>query len=76
MKLSIKAELVDNFADDTQVIANLENSRSSDQLILSETLEILPLAEFLADNHSSWGPKYQSVAFREGDHSIRGLGRK
>ena len=36
MKLSIEAELVYNFATDTQVIANLEASRTSDQLILSE----------------------------------------
>ena len=35
MKLSIEAELLYNFADDTQVIANLEASRTSDQIILS-----------------------------------------
>jgi hypothetical protein len=31
LKLSIEAELVYNFVDDTQVIANLEASRMSDQ---------------------------------------------
>jgi transglutaminase-like putative cysteine protease len=49
MKLSIEAELVYNFADDTQVIANLEASQTSDQTILSETLDIQPPAKFLAD---------------------------
>jgi hypothetical protein len=42
MKLSIEAQLVSNFANDTQVIANLEASRTSDQVILSETLDIQP----------------------------------
>ena len=49
MKLSIEAELVYNFADDTQVIANLEASRTSDQVILSESLDIQPPAKFLSD---------------------------
>jgi hypothetical protein len=40
MKLSIEAELVYNFVGDTQVIANLEASRTSDQIILSESLDI------------------------------------
>jgi hypothetical protein len=42
MKLSIEAQFVNNFANDTQVIANLEASRTSDQIILSETLDIQP----------------------------------
>ena len=42
MKLSIEAQLVYNFANDTQVIANLQASRTSDQVILSETLDIQP----------------------------------
>jgi hypothetical protein len=33
MKLSMEAELVYNFVDNTQVIANLEASRASDQSI-------------------------------------------
>jgi transglutaminase-like putative cysteine protease len=49
MKLSIEAELVYNFVGDTQVIANLEASRTSDQLILTESLEIQPPATFLSD---------------------------
>ena len=49
MKLSIEAELVYNFVDDTQVIANLEASRTSDQIILSELLDIQPPAKFLSD---------------------------
>ena len=42
MKLSIEAELVYNFANDTQIIANLEASRTNDQIILSESLDIQP----------------------------------
>ena len=49
MKLSIEAELVYNFAQETQVIANLEASRTSDQIILSETLDIHPLTQILSD---------------------------
>jgi hypothetical protein len=49
MKLSIEAELVYNFANETQVIANLEASRTSDQLILSESLDIQPPAQILSD---------------------------
>jgi hypothetical protein len=44
LKLSIEAELVYNFVGDTQVIANLEASRTSDQVILSESLDIQPPA--------------------------------
>ena len=49
MKLSIEAELVYTFVGDTQVIANLEASRTSDQVILSESLDIQPPAKFLSD---------------------------
>jgi transglutaminase-like putative cysteine protease len=49
MKLSIAAELVYNFAEDTQVIANLEAARTSDQIILSESLDIQPPAKLLSD---------------------------
>ncbi|MBR1157055.1 transglutaminase family protein [Bradyrhizobium sp. JYMT SZCCT0428] len=52
MKLSIEAELVYNFAADTQVIANLEASRTTDQIILSESLDIQPPARFLSDTTS------------------------
>jgi hypothetical protein len=59
MKLSIEAELVYNFANDTQVIANLEASRTSDQIILSETLDIQPPTKILSDTTP------------DGDRSIR-----
>src|SRR5271165_4774755 len=49
VKLSIKAELVYNFAQDTQVIANLEASETSDQTILSESLDVQPPAQILSD---------------------------
>src|ERR1700688_4062474 len=49
MKLSIEAELVYNFVDETQVVANLEASRTSDQIILSETLDIQPPSTILSD---------------------------
>ncbi len=39
MKLSIEAELVYTFPNETQVIANLEASQTSDQVILSEALK-------------------------------------
>ena len=53
MKLSIEAELVYNFANDTQVIANLEASRTSDQLILSESLDIQPPTKISFRHHPS-----------------------
>ena len=49
MKLSIKAELVYNFANETQIIANLEASHTSDQVVLSELLDIRPPATLLSD---------------------------
>jgi transglutaminase-like putative cysteine protease len=52
MKLSIKAELVYSFADATQVIANLEASHTSDQVILSESLDIEPPVRMLSDKTS------------------------
>ena len=49
MKLSIEAELVYDFASDTQIIANLQASRASDQIVLSESLDIKPPAQALSD---------------------------
>jgi hypothetical protein len=46
MKLFIKAELVYSFAEATQIIANIEASHTSDQMVLSESLDILPRAQF------------------------------
>jgi transglutaminase-like putative cysteine protease len=53
MKLSIEAELVYNFPTDTQIIANLEASRASDQVILSESLAVQPAAQVLSDTTPS-----------------------
>ena len=69
MKLSIEAELVYNFAADTQVIANLEASRTSDQIILSESLDIQPPARFLADT-TSYGERSIRASL-SGDVTIR-----
>jgi transglutaminase-like putative cysteine protease len=49
MKLSIEAELVYNFANDTQIIANLQASRASDQAVLTESLDIQPPAQAVSD---------------------------
>jgi hypothetical protein len=49
VKLSIKAELTYKFADATQIIANIEASQTTDQSILSETLDIQPPAKVLSD---------------------------
>ncbi len=49
MKLAIKAELAYSFAPSTQVIANIEASQSSDQTILSESLDIQPQVQVLSD---------------------------
>jgi hypothetical protein len=42
VKLSIKAELAYSFADATQIIANIEASHTSDQSVLTETLDFQP----------------------------------
>ena len=49
MKLSIEAELVYDFAIDTQIIANLEASRASDQIVLSNIARTQPPAQALSD---------------------------
>ena len=49
MKQLIEAELVYIFASDTQIIANLEASRTSDQIVLSESFDIQPPAQALSD---------------------------
>ena len=69
MKLSIEAELVYNFAQETQVIANLEASRTSDQIILSETLDIHPLRKSLSDT-TPYGDR-RIRASLSGDVTIR-----
>ena len=69
MKLSIEAELVYNFAHETQVIANLEASRTSDQIILSESLDIQPLTQILSDT-TPYGDR-RIRASLSGDVTIR-----
>jgi transglutaminase-like putative cysteine protease len=49
MKLSIGAELVYDFAQSTQVIASLEASLTSDQVIISESLDVQPPAQLVSD---------------------------
>ncbi|QIG97361.1 MULTISPECIES: transglutaminase-like domain-containing protein [unclassified Bradyrhizobium] len=49
MKLSIEAELVYNFVQDTQIIANIEAASTSDQAILSESFRVQPTARILSD---------------------------
>jgi transglutaminase-like putative cysteine protease len=49
MKLSIGAELVYIFAESTQVIASLEASQTSDQTIISESLDVQPPARLVSD---------------------------
>jgi hypothetical protein len=49
VRLSIKAELVYSFVEATQVIANIEASHTSDQTILSESLDIQPPTKILSD---------------------------
>jgi transglutaminase-like putative cysteine protease len=53
MKLSIKAELVYNFLEATQIIANIEASHTGDQMILSESLDVQPSARWLSDKTSA-----------------------
>lgn len=59
MKLSIQAELAYSFAQATQVIANIEASHTSDQMVLEESLDIEPPVNVLSDKTPS------------GDRSIR-----
>ena len=49
MKLSIEAELIYKFATETQIVANLEVSRTSDQSILSDLLQIEPKTKMISD---------------------------
>jgi transglutaminase-like putative cysteine protease len=49
MKLSIRAELIYHFPEATQIVACLEASHTSDQIILSESLDIQPPARVRSD---------------------------
>ena len=69
MKLSIETELIYNFLDDTQVIANLEASRTRDQIIMSESLDIRPPAQLLSDT-TPYGDRSVRASL-SGDVTIR-----
>lgn len=71
MKLSIRAELVYDFAEATQVIANLEASQTSDQTIMSESLDVQPPARLLSDK-TAYGDR-RIRASLSGEVSIRYL---
>jgi transglutaminase-like putative cysteine protease len=71
MKLSIKAELVYNFAQATQIIANLEASQTTDQTILSESLDVQPPAQILSDK-TSYGDRRMRASL-SGEVTIRYL---
>lgn len=49
MKLSIRAELVYQFAQATQIIANIEAAHTGDQTVLSESLDIQPPVRLITD---------------------------
>jgi transglutaminase-like putative cysteine protease len=69
VKLSIKAELTYKFADATQIIASIEASHTTDQSILSETLDIQPPAKVLSDK-TAYGDR-RIRASLSGDVNIR-----
>jgi len=69
MKLSIEAELVYAFAPDTQIIAILEASHTSDQIILSELLDIQPSAKLLRDTTPDGDRRIRAAL--SGDVTIR-----
>ena len=69
MKLSIKAELAYHFLNATQIIANIEASHTSDQAILSESLDIQPQATILSDK-TAYGDR-RIRASLSGDVNIR-----
>jgi transglutaminase-like putative cysteine protease len=69
VKLSIKADLAYSFADATQIIANIEASHTSDQSVLSETLDFQPPAKILSDK-SPYGDR-RIRASLSGDVNIR-----
>ena len=56
MKVSIQAELVYRFSNDTQIIANIEAAHTSDQFVISENLEVQPAVNLLRDQ-MSWGDR-------------------
>jgi hypothetical protein len=57
MKLSIKVQLKYGFPDETQIIASIEAAHSSDQKIMSETLNVQPPIQLLRDEMSLGRPR-------------------
>ena len=62
MKLSVEAELAYAFAQATQIIANFQAAHTSDQEILSETLDIQPPIDILSDE-TPYGDRSIRAAF-------------
>jgi transglutaminase-like putative cysteine protease len=69
MKVSIQAELVYRFSDDTQVIANIEAAHTDDQFVISENLDVQPAVNLLRDQ-MSWGDRKIRASF-SGQVAIR-----
>ena len=69
MKLSVKAELVYDFPEATQVIASIEAAHSGDQSVISEILDIQPSVPLLRDE-MSWGDRRIRASF-SGQVTIR-----
>ena len=70
MKLSIDAELVYKFAQETQVIANLEASRTSDQIILSGIARHYPADANPLRHHPRRRPTDTSFALGRCNHPV------
>lgn len=62
MKLSVQAELTYSFAQDTQIIANIEAAHTGDQMVLTESLDIQPPAHILSDR-TPYGDRSIRAAF-------------
>ena len=81
VKLSIKSELVYSFAEATQIIANIEGSHTSDQVILSEFLDIQPPKKIRSDKtpygdrsiRASLSGKVTIRYVAEGENNLRQL---
>jgi transglutaminase-like putative cysteine protease len=69
MRLSVKAELIYNFTEATQVIASIEAAHSNDQTVISEALDIQPSVPLLRDE-MSWGDRRVRASF-SGQVAIR-----
>ena len=75
MKLAIKAELVYTFAPETQVVANIEASQSSDQTVISESLDVQPPIQ-LRSARRPGGPQHTRRILGRSGNSLSGGGRE